>query len=179
MAKRRKRGRKVVVDSAGGMSLLEEGMYPVELVEIRDIETDYGDSLRWIFSVFEEEDEDGEIPEVSGITSIRFSAKSKAYRWASALLGYEPDVGEEIDLDDLIGERGLGELKTGTLRDGTEVSNLVDLKPLPKKVKKPAREEDVEEEEEERPRKRTKKSKKKPVKEELEEEELEDEEWME
>ena len=175
MAKRRKRGRKVVVDSAGGMSLLEEGMYPVELVEIRDIETDYGDSLRWIFSVFEEEDEEGETPEVSGITSIRFSAKSKAYKWASALLGYEPDVGEEIDLDDLVGERGLGELKTGMLRDGTEISNLDDLKPLPKKVKKPA----VEEEEEERPRKRTKKSKKKPVKEEEEEPEEFDEEWME
>lgn len=167
------------MDRAGGMSLLDEGMYPVELLEIRDVETEFGDSLRWIFGVFEEEDEDGEVPEVSGITSIRFSEKSKAYGWASALLGYQPEVGEEVDLDDLIGLQGLGELKTGALRDGTEISNLVDLKPLParkkKKGKRKPAEEEEEEEEEEAPRKPRKKGKKKPVEEEEEElEELEE-----
>jgi len=129
-------------------------MYPVELVEIVDIETDYGDGWRWIFDVLEEEEE----TLVSGITSQRMSEKSKSYGWAAALLGKKPDIGDEIDLDELIGLRGNAELKTKELRDGTEVSNVVDIKKLPKqKGKKRTEEEEVEGEEEEeveKPKKR-------------------------
>jgi len=144
----------VTVDEAAGLSLLDEGMYPVELVEIVDIETDYGDGWRWIFDVLEEEEE----TLVSGITSQRMSEKSKSYGWAAALLGKKPDIGDEIDLDELIGLRGNAELKTKELRDGTEVSNVVDIKKLPKqKGKKRTEEEEVEGEEEEeveKPKKR-------------------------
>lgn len=144
----------MTVDEAAGLSLLDEGMYPVELVEIVDIETDYGDGWRWIFDVLEEEEE----TLVSGITSQRMSEKSKSYGWAAALLGKKPDIGDEIDLDELIGLRGNAELKTKELRDGTEVSNVVDIKKLPKqKGKKRTEEEEVEGEEEEeveKPKKR-------------------------
>ena len=165
------------MDEAAGLSLLDEGMYPVELVEIKDIETDYGDGWRWIFDVLEEEEE----TLVSGITSQRMSEKSKSYGWASALLGKKPEIGDEIDLDELIGLRGNAELKTKELNDGTEVSNVVELKKLPKQKgkRKPEKEEEEEEEEgePEKPKKRksTGKSKKKP-REEPEEEE-EEEEW--
>ena len=167
----------MTVDEAAGLSLLDEGMYPVELVEIKDIETDYGDGWRWIFDVLEEEEE----TLVSGITSQRMSEKSKSYGWASALLGKKPEIGDEIDLDELIGLRGNAELKTKELNDGTEVSNVVELKKLPKQKgkRKPEKEEEEEEEEgePEKPKKRksTGKSKKKP-REEPEEEE-EEEEW--
>ena len=174
---RRKKGRVVEVEEAVGLSLLDEGMYPVELVEIKDIETDYGGGWRWIFDVLEEEEE----TLVSGITSQRMSEKSKSYGWASALLGKKPEIGDEIDLDELIGLRGNAELKTKELNDGTEVSNVVELKKLPKQKgkRKPEKEEEEEEEEgePEKPKKRksTGKSKKKP-REEPEEEE-EEEEW--
>jgi len=171
----------VTVDEAAGLSLLDEGMYPVELVEIKDIETDYGDGWRWIFDVLEEEEE----TLVSGITSQRMSEKSKSFAWASALMGKTPEVGDEIDLDELIGLRGNADLKTKELNDGTEVSNVVDLKKLPKqKGKRKAEEVEEEEEEEEEPekppkRKPTGKGKKKTKKKPREEpeEEEEEEEW--
>lgn len=167
----------MTVDEAAGLSLLDEGMYPVELAEIKDIETEYGDGWRWIFDVLEEEEE----TLVSGITSQRMSEKSKSYAWASALLGKKPDIGDEIDIDELIGLRGNAELKTKELRDGTEVSNVINIKKLPKqKGKRKAEEEEVEEEEEEeveKPKKKkaTVKPKRKPQKEADEEEE--EEEW--
>ncbi|MCK4329454.1 hypothetical protein KAX02_06390 [candidate division WOR-3 bacterium] len=174
---RRKKGRVVEVEEAVGLSLLDEGMYPVELVEIKDIETDYGGGWRWIFDVLEEEEE----TLVSGITSQRMSEKSKSYGWASALMGKKPEIGDEIDLDELIGLRGNAELKTKELRDGTEVSNVIDMKKLPKQKGKKKAEEEPEEEEEEEEVKTPKKkkargtSKKKPQKE--SEDEEEEEEW--
>lgn len=111
---------------------------------------------------------------MSGITSQRMSEKSKSYKWASALLNRKPEVGEEIDLDDLMGLEAMAELKSAALRDGTEVSNVFDLIPRPAKKKKKAAREEEEEEEEERPKK--KKSKRKPREEEEEEEEEEGEE---
>lgn len=167
----------MTVDEAAGLSLLDEGMYPVELVEIKDIETDYGDGWRWIFDVLEEEEE----TLVSGITSQRMSEKSKSYGWASALMGKKPEIGDEIDLDELIGLRGNAELKTKELNDGTEVSNVVDLKKLPKqKGKKKAEKEEEEEDEEEevdtpKKKKDKKKTKRKPREEPAEEEE--EDEW--
>ena len=160
----------MTVDEATGLSLLDEGMYPVELVEIKDIETDFGDSWKWVFDVLEEEEE----TLVNGITSQRMSSKSKAYKWASALLGTAPGIGDEIDLDELVGLRANAELKTKELRDGTEVSNVVDLKKLPKQKGKRKTEEEEEEEEPEKPKK--KRVKKKPRKEPEEEEEWEEEE---
>lgn len=160
------------VDEAGGLSLLDEGMYPAELLEIKDIETEYGDSLRWIFGIEGEETEEGEMPEVSGITSRRMSEKSKAFGWSSALSGIIPEVGDEVDLDDLIGMMGQVELKTGSLRDGTEVSNVIDVKSLPKKKKgkkKPA-------EDEKKSKKKSKRKAKRAAEEEEEEEEEEGEE---
>lgn len=174
---RKRKGRVVTVDEAAGLSLLDEGMYPVELVEIKDIETGYGDGWRWIFDVLEEEEE----TLVSGITSQRMSEKSKSYGWAAALLGKKPEIGDEIDLDELIGLRGNAELKTKELNDGTEVSNVIELKKLPKQKgkRKTEKEEEEEEEEEEvktpKKKKDKKKSKRKP-REESEEEE-EEEEW--
>lgn len=160
------------MDEAGGLSLLDEGMYPAELLEIKDIETEYGDSLRWIFGIEGEETDEGEVPEVSGITSRRMSEKSKAFKWSSALLGEVPEVGDEVDLDDLIGMGAQVELKTGSLRDGTEVSNVIDVKSRPKKKKgkkEPAKDEKVS-------KKKPKKKAKRPAEEEEEEEEEDQEE---
>ncbi|GAI10259.1 unnamed protein product, partial [marine sediment metagenome] len=40
---------------------------------------------------------------IDGITSRIFSTKSKLYSWYSAILGREPAVGEDIDLNELVG----------------------------------------------------------------------------
>ena len=126
-------GRIVRVQEVVGFSLLEEGMYEAELTEIREIETQFGQSWRWIFRVLDAETENGDTPLVSGVTSQRLSTRSKAYAWISALLGRNLKGGETIDLDSLVGKKAQVEIRNRRMRDGTEVSNVVDVKPLPRK----------------------------------------------
>jgi len=133
MAEEEKKGGRVVkVQEVIGFSLLDEGMYEAELVEIRDIQTQFGASWRWIFRVLDAETEDGEAPLVSGVTSQRLSTRSKAYSWISALLGRNLKGGETIDLDSLVGKKAQVEIRNRRMRDGTEVSNVADVKPLPR-----------------------------------------------
>ncbi len=133
MAEEEKKGGRVVkVQEVIGFSLLDEGMYEAELVEIRDIQTQFGASWRWIFRITDAETEDGEAPLVSGVTSQRLSTRSKAYSWISALLGRNLKGGETIDLDSLVGKKAQVEIRNRRMRDGTEVSNVADVKPLPR-----------------------------------------------
>jgi len=127
-----KGGRVVKVQEVIGFSLLDEGMYEAELVEIRDIQTQFGASWRWIFRITDAETENGEAPLVSGVTSQRLSTRSKAYAWICALLGRNLKGGETIDLDSLIGKKAQVEIRNRRMRDGTEVSNVADVKPLPR-----------------------------------------------
>ena len=141
-------GRIVRVQEVIGFSLLDEGMYEAELVEIRDIQTQFGASWRWIFRVLDAETENGEAPLVSGVTSQRLSTRSKAYAWISALLGRNLKGGETIDLDTLVGKKAQVEIRNRRMRDGTEVSNVVDVKPLPRRKARRAKKKSEEEESE-------------------------------
>jgi len=155
---KKKRKRVLDVEESTGVTLMDEGVYRGRLEEIRDIETEWGDSLRWIFALPEEEEE----PLVSGITSRKMSERSKAFKWSGALLGEPLEVGDEVDLDELTGLEADVVLKTGELRDGTEVSNVVDVLPLKRKKK-------------EKPEKKKPKKKHREAEEEEEEEEAEEE----
>jgi len=141
-------GRIVRVQEVIGFSLLDEGMYEAELVEIRDIQTQFGASWRWIFRVLDAETENGDTPLVSGVTSQRLSTRSKAYAWISALLGRNLKGGETIDLDTLVGKKAQVEIRNRRMRDGTEVSNVVDVKPLPRRKARRAKKKSEEEESE-------------------------------
>ena len=118
---------------------LEEGMYRAKLVRVEPIETQFGNQLRWIFEVYDEE----EVVEVSGITSTKFSSRSKGFAWYSALGGKVTDG--KIRIKDVIGNEALVEIKQRVGRDGTtKFSNIVDVKPLPKKKKKKKSDEEEE-----------------------------------
>jgi len=118
---------------------LEEGMYRAKLVRVEPIETQFGNQLRWIFEVYDEE----EVVEVSGITSKKFSSRSKGFAWYSALGGKVTD--SKIRIKDVIGNEALVEIKQRVGRDGTsKFSNIVDVKPLPKKKKKKKSDEEEE-----------------------------------
>ena len=117
-------------------------------MEIRDIQTQFGASWRWIFRVLDAETENGEAPLVSGVTSQRLSTRSKAYSWISALLGRNLKGGETIDLDTLVGKKAQVEIRNRRMRDGTEVSNVVDVKPLPRRKARRAKKKSEEEESE-------------------------------
>lgn len=167
-------------ESAGFVDL-EEGTYEAKLDRVELITTEYGKSLRWIFDVYVDED-DVEAVEVSGMSSIKFTDKSKAYKWFSALGGKVKDG--KIRLDDIIGNECLVEIKHRKGKDGETVfPNVVDVKPPLRRRKRgieepeeeeydfsKKEEEEEEEEKEERKEKKTKKSKKSKRKEEDEEE---------
>ena len=46
----------------------------------------------------------------------------------------EPEPGEEIDFDELIGRQVMVTVKNRTMRDGTEVSNVVALAKIPEQM---------------------------------------------
>ena len=120
----------MVVEESAGFSLVDEGIYRAELIDIQDIETQFGVSWRWVFDLVD-------MPEetlVSGVSSQKMTTRSKAYEWVSVLLGREPEPGEEVSFDDLIGKQAMVTIKNRAMRDGREVSNVVALAKLPKQM---------------------------------------------
>ena len=126
----RKDRRTVVVEESAGFSLVDEGLYRAELIDIQDIETQFGVSWRWVFDLVD-------FPEetlVSGVSSQKMTTRSKAYEWVSVLLGREPEPGEEVSFDDLIGKQAMVTIKNRAMRDGREISNVVALAKMPKQM---------------------------------------------
>lgn len=137
---RRKR-RTITVEQSAGVALVEEGLYKAMLTDIVDVDTQFGQSWRWIFDLIDYEEE----TLVSGITSQKMTTRSKAYEWASVLLGREPEPGEEISFEDLIGKQAMVTVKNRTMRDGREISNVVALAKMPKRREEKEIEEEIEE----------------------------------
>jgi len=126
-------GIKVKVEKSREFTEIDDGMYEAELVSVSTTDIpEWGERWRWSFRVVLEEDE---IVEVNGLTTTKFSTRSKAYRWFSALANREPGVGEEVDLEELVGKKALIEVKN-VQRGEFKISNVADVKPLPKKRKK-------------------------------------------
>ena len=120
----------MVVEPSAGVTLVSEGIHRAELIDIQDIDTQFGQSWRWVFDLVD-------FPEetlVSGVSSQKMSTRSKAYEWVSVLLDREPEPGEEIDFDELIGRQVMVTVKNRTMRDGTEVSNVVALAKIPEQM---------------------------------------------
>jgi len=127
-------GIKVKVEESKGFAEIEDGMYEAKLVEIEETTLpEWGERWRWWFEV---ETEDEETVKVAGLTSRKFSDRSKAYKWFSALTGREPEIGEEVDLDEAVGNECLVEVKNKPGQGGAVFPNVVDVKPVPKKSKK-------------------------------------------
>jgi len=126
-------GIKVKVEKSREFTEIDDGMYEAELVSVSTTDIpEWGERWRWSFRVVLEEDE---IVEVSGLTTTKFSTMSKAYKWFSALAGREPEIGEEVDLDELVGKKALIEIKN-VQRGEFKISNVTDVKPLPKSLPK-------------------------------------------
>jgi len=113
------------------------GTYRVRLIDLQLTASDRfkRELIRWIFEVVE-----GDLAgtQVSGITSMRISERSKAYRWFTALGGQpkEKDGKKVIDLQDVVGNEALARIETRRDANGREWSNVVDLYPLVEEKKK-------------------------------------------
>lgn len=139
---------KVGESKTGNWRAVEEGLYIAKLVEVKpdtiNVRGEERDIIRWRFVILEEKDK----PMVEGLTSTLFTTRSKAYKWASALLGYQPDVGEEIDTDELIGKYAIVKVENKE-RNGRVFSRVTDVIKAKKRELEQAKELDVEEEGEE------------------------------
>ena len=92
--------------TAGGPDI-EPGVYPgkfigAEIFDPKDAKGNstslYGPSRRWRFEVLDED----ELVPVDRLTSLNVSAGSVGGKILAAILGRQPEVDEEIDLDNFI-----------------------------------------------------------------------------
>lgn len=83
---------------------LETGRYPARIAEIEESEGQFGPQLEITFEL--SPDEDGNTRTLRGYASMKFSGKSKLYRWTKAALGGEPiDRSYTFNSEDLIGKK--------------------------------------------------------------------------
>jgi len=161
---------KVEESKTGNWRAVEEGLYLAKLVEVKpdtiNVRGEEREVIRWRFKILEEDDK----PMVEGLTSMRMTTRSKAYKWATALLGRQLDVGEEVDLDELIGHYCIVKVENRE-KNGRVFSRVTDVIKAKKRELEQAKELDTEEEEEEEEI-----EEEEPVEVEEEEEEEEDEE---
>ena len=77
---------------------IEAGVYPATLVGIEEAESEqFGKFRKWTFAV--DLGDGGEAYLLSAPSSPASGPKSKAYKWASALLGRAPVPGEPVNLE--------------------------------------------------------------------------------
>jgi hypothetical protein len=100
------------------------GEYAVELTAIELVDTQYGKQLKWTFVVPEYK------RTLVAYSSFSASPKSKCIRWASALLNRAIAVGEQVDLQSLVGKTATAVVIRKRKDDGTEINAIDDLLPL-------------------------------------------------
>ncbi len=97
------------------------GEYTVELTAIELVDTAYGKQLKWTFLVPEHK------RTLVAYSSLSTSPKSKCVRWASALLNRPIGVGEQVDLESLVGKTATASVVRKRKDDGTEYNSIDDL----------------------------------------------------
>ncbi|NPA98182.1 MAG: hypothetical protein GXO43_02275 [Crenarchaeota archaeon] len=141
---------KAKVEESGGLPLIEEGVYPAWLKGVEEREIEVKGEKRKIFSWRFIVDVDGKKVELEGISSAKVTTKSKAYRWASAIMGRKPKVGEIIDFDELVGLPCTVIVENKPVKNGDgEFSRVQDVTVAPKGMRKLTEDELVADEEEE------------------------------
>ena len=111
--------------TAQGNEPFPTGEYRVELTAIELSNGQYGEQLRWTFSVLEKG------RHLVAYSSLSPSLASKCMRWAAALLGRPIQAGEQVDFDALIGKTAIATVVRKRKDDGSEYNAIEDLLPAP------------------------------------------------
>jgi hypothetical protein len=126
---------------AGGLEI-EDDTYRVKLDSLEDAEGVWEGKtrslLKWNWLFPDVTDEDGKAGELSDLTSLALSPKSKLWSRYQALTGVTLDLDMQIDLDDMIGKEAQAAIIHKPGKDGTgswpRIENLI---ALPKTGRKP------------------------------------------
>lgn len=113
---------------------LPTGEYPVLVESVNEQEGKYGVQLVWKLRVLDPEHEGKEL---TAWTNTSTSTNSKLASWARAL-GFEPEIGEELDTEDLKGRKAVAVVVVKRSEDGNLFNRVEDLLPLRKPKAKAA-----------------------------------------
>jgi hypothetical protein len=103
------------------LPLVSMGPHNAELVDIQTITTQFGESYKLFFELYDLDD----MPKLSGICSQKWSPLSKLNQWLMVLNDHKPlDTKKDIDLDDYIGAKLMIMVENKTDSKGGEVSNV-------------------------------------------------------
>ena len=119
-----------IVKEESSFELVEEGMYPVEVVDVMK-ERQYN-SFRITFEILEGEYE-GET--VLGWVQRVLKDGWKLDRWLKAL-GIELEIGEEFEIEDILGSQATAQVIVHEKDDGSVLNKVEDLEKLKKNYSK-------------------------------------------
>lgn len=129
---------KVTMRSAGVPGIhVQPGTYPVTVTEpapVPDtiVSGQYGTSnvIRFTFALDGMFNEEGEQMLIDAIANHNLSPLSKLNEWINAL-GLAPQIGEEVDLDELVGRQALAQIIDNRGKDGQVYSRVDKIIPAP------------------------------------------------
>ena len=109
--------------TAHGNEPIPTGEYRVELTAIELSTGQYGDQLKWTFSVLDKG------RNLVAYSSFSASLASKCMRWAGALLGRPIQPSEQVDFEALVGKTATAVVVKQRKDDGREFNKVDDLLP--------------------------------------------------
>jgi hypothetical protein len=131
--------------TASDYTVVDDGEYPAKFTGYDARETQFGDAVIMSFELMDEEHHG---ITVSGMASQKLSPKSKLRGWIEGMLGRALAVGENVNIDALIGSKVMLYITTEDTDKG--MFNRIEKIRVPKKkAAKPAPKPVVEDEEEE------------------------------
>lgn len=122
---------KATVEEAA--AAIAEGEYEAEVTGIQDMDGQHGPMVRIEFTLSTGDESDER--RATGLASKKLSENTKLGRWAAAILGRTPQVGEEILAEALLHKECRVVVKHKTNADGTIFANVVQV--LPGRAQRP------------------------------------------
>jgi hypothetical protein len=114
--------------------VIEAGVYAAKLKQITEGSGEFGDFLRFEWTVLDDGGSETDTT-ISGLCNPLLNSRSKLSAWAQAHLGEDLAVGQEIDLDGLVGKRVMLTVNVEPRKDGQGDRNRVTaVSPMRKKA---------------------------------------------
>jgi len=109
--------------------LLEADVYPVRLDAVEPVQGNFGEQLRWRFTVTDGKHKGATL---SAWSNLSAATNSKTLRWASVLAGEQFAAGDVVNFDQLVGRQARAVVDVRTGGDGRQYNRVTDLLPLRK-----------------------------------------------
>jgi len=121
----------------GEWELVDAGLYKAKVSELEEGPETYGPSVKVWFEI--ESDISGDDyfagQRVNGVAGLKINVaqdmESKLYRWYRAITGQTAQEGQQVDLNDMLGQSAIIKVEQSTSKNGRTYANVVDVTPMP------------------------------------------------